>query len=145
MQCKRGHAPAAGDVWGHHVRRAGTHQAVRGLLLRGARDDAQVRAQRARDHCDVNVLGVRVDGADQAARPVDPGFTQDLLGRRRPQQVRDSIALHVLLQLHLAVDHDERHGCGLQLARNRAAHASVRADDEVVVQLVDAAVHPAAP
>src|SRR5208283_86660 len=112
-----------------------------GFFFAGAGYDLKLRAEAARGQDDVDVGGVGGGGGDQSASVFDTQLAQNMClggvaGQGEP--AFGGVARQFLLA---AVNDDKGQRLARQLARHTAADAPCAADDEVVRQSVDLAVH----
>ena len=137
------HRAAARLVGRHDLVRPGPDQlALRGLDRRPG-DDRDVRAQLPRGQRREDVLGVGVDACDHGACALDAGLQHRLVVGPAPLDQQHVFLLGVLAHIGVVVDHHERHPACAQVLRDLPADAAVPADQVVVLELGDLALHAA--
>ena len=99
----------------------------RGLRLRGEREK--------------DVVGVGAEGHDQRACPLDAGLQQRVFIGRVAGEEQVARVGRVGNHVRFVLDHHERDLASGQFLRECFADAAVSADDRVVVQVVNFAMH----
>ena len=134
-------------VAGDGVRReygvgAGAPHFLFGALLGGARGDVDLRIEALGGEQDEEVIGVGGEGGDQAAGALDADLAQGLVAGGIGGHGQHAGEHGAFGAFGVDIDHDEGHAGVLQFGGGAAAHASVAADDVVILQLVDHAFIP---
>ena len=133
-------------VAGHRVgrddpARAGLHEPRLGVRGVRPRDHEEVGVHRPRGEDDVDVVGVRIDGRDEPARPFDPGRPQGRLLGRVAFDLEEALAPGPGQGFGQDVDdHDLESGVD-EFPRDGQADAAVAAQDVVARKLVDRLDH----
>ena len=138
---QRRHPPAAQRVRADHPVGPGAAQLLGGVGVGRAGDDVEVGPERARGEHDVDVALVGVDGADQGPGAADPRPLQDLVVGGVTEDVEDPVLLHVGEPVRVPLDdHELLLGLG-ELDARLPSGAPVSADDDVIPQCVQPALH----
>ena len=112
-----------------------------GTFFAGARNDVELGVQAAGGEDDVDIGGVGGGGGDQSTGAFDVELAQNVLLRGVADQSKPAFG-GVARQLGLVgVDNDKGQWLARQFTRHAAANASGAADDVVLRQSADVAVH----
>ena len=113
-----------------------------GVVVVGARDDGEVRAQGAGGEGDEDVVGVVGDGGDQARRALDPRVDQHLVLAGVAVDDRQPLRGGLVERRLVDVDHHEGDALAPQVAGDLPPDAAVAAEDVVAGELLHAPFHP---
>ena len=116
-------------------------QVLLSIFFAGARDDVELGIETACGKDDVDVGGVGGGGRNQSPGAIDVEFAQHMRLRGIANQGEPSFVGIARQFGFVAVDNDKRQRFVRQFAGYAAADASSAADDEVVRQSADLAVH----
>ena len=137
-------APPDEVVGRDHVRRPGALELGQSFFLAGARHNQQVGLHPPRGQHDVEVIGVGGHRRHQSLRVVNASLVQHLLAGGAADHDRHALVLRPLRALLVGLNENEGNFVGAELARHRAAHTARAADDVVVLELGQFALHAAA-
>src|SRR5258706_1494313 len=135
---------------GHLVRRdrpggAGQLQSPYGFRAPSPRDDVEVRIEWAGGEDDVPGPLVRVDRGNQPSGALDSRLLEQVFARRIALEVEASLGAQAPDGLFRLIDHGVGDFVILELGHDLGTDAAVAAEDEVVVELVQAALQLTVP